>query len=88
MDQDTRVLIVGAGLAGLAAARRVEAAGVPCLVLEAADRVGGRVSTDRVEGFLLDRGFQVLSTAYPEVRELLDYDALRLYRFIPGASVR
>ena len=88
MDRQATVLIVGGGLAGLACARRIEAAGVRCLVLEAADRVGGRVATDHCEGFLLDRGFQVLSTAYPEAKRLLDYPALRLRCFIPGAAVR
>jgi phytoene dehydrogenase-like protein len=58
------------------------------LLLEADDEVGGRVRTDRVDGFLIDRGFQVLLTAYPEARDMLDLDALRLGRFAPGAVVR
>lgn len=58
------------------------------MICEAADRVGGRVVTDLCEGFRLDRGFQVLLTAYPEARRLLDYDALALRRFYPGALVR
>lgn len=82
------VVIVGAGLAGLSCAVRLQAAGRRCLVLEAADAVGGRVRTDRVDGFLLDRGFQVLLTAYPEARDLLDLDALDLQPFLPGALVR
>jgi phytoene dehydrogenase-like protein len=63
-------------------------AGLRPLVLEAADSVGGRVRTDFVEGFRIDRGFQVLLTAYPECREVLDYDALNLRPFRPGALVR
>jgi phytoene dehydrogenase-like protein len=82
------VVIIGAGLAGLACARRLHAAGQRFVICEAADRVGGRVATDFCDGYLLDRGFQVLLTAYPEARRLLDYEALDLRRFYPGALVR
>jgi phytoene dehydrogenase-like protein len=81
------VIVVGAGLAGLAAARVVHAAGRSVLVLEASDGVGGRVRTDLLDGFQLDRGFQVLLTAYPEVHRQLDVAALRLQTFDPGALV-
>jgi phytoene dehydrogenase-like protein len=82
------VVVVGAGLAGLACARRLARAGVTTTVLEAADGVGGRVRTDRVDGMLLDRGFQVHNTGYPEAVRVLDHDALDLQRFSAGALVR
>jgi len=81
------VLVVGGGLAGLACARRLVEAAVPVRVLEMGEVVGGRVRTDSVDGFRLDRGFQVLLTAYPEPQRVLDYGALRLCRFAPGARV-
>jgi phytoene dehydrogenase-like protein len=81
-------VIIGAGLAGLACAHHLHEAGRSFLICEAADRVGGRVATDVCDGYRLDRGFQVLLTAYPEARRLLDYAALDLRRFYPGALVR
>lgn len=56
-------------------------------MLEASDGIGGRVRTDEVEGFLLDRGFQVLLSSYPEAQRLLDYEALDLHELYPGALV-
>lgn len=85
---ETDVVVVGAGLAGLACALHLSEAGVPVRVLEASDGVGGRVRTDTVAGFRLDRGFQVLLTAYPETRRVLDYAALDLRPFLPGALIR
>ncbi len=86
------VVIVGAGLAGLACARRLRREGMPILVLEASDGLGGRVRTDRVEAkggaYLIDRGFQVYLTAYPEGRRVLRIPALELRSFVPGAMVR
>ena len=82
------VVIVGGGLAGLAAARRLDRAGVDWLLIEAADRLGGRVATDIVDGWRLDRGFQVLNTAYPRVPALVDIDALDMRYFTPGVLVR
>ena len=82
------VVIVGGGLAGLAAARRLDRAGVDWLLVEAADRLGGRVATDVVDGWRLDRGFQVLNTAYPRVPALVDLDALDMRYFTAGVLVR
>jgi len=81
------VVVVGAGLAGLACARKLVRAGVGVKLLEASDRPGGRVRTDLVDGFRIDRGFQVFLTAYPEARRVLNLDALRLRRFAPGVQV-
>lgn len=83
-----QVIIVGAGLAGLSCARHLEAGGIPSLILEASDGIGGRVKTDHFEGFLLDHGFQVLQTAYPEARRQLDYAGLDLKAFAPGLILR
>ncbi len=88
LPQHVDVAIAGAGLAGLAAANVVTKAGRSCVVLEASDGVGGRVRTDEVDGFLLDRGFQVLLTAYPEASRQLDLAALDIRTFGPGALVR
>lgn len=82
------VLIVGAGLAGLCCGRRLAQCGIPFRILEASDGVGGRVRTDEVDGFRLDRGFQIYLTAYPEGRRVLDLDALDLRPFVRGALVR
>ncbi len=83
----TEVAIIGAGLAGLSCALSLEAAGLSVTLLEASDAPGGRVRTDLVDGFRLDRGFQVMLTAYPEAKRLLDYRALQLKPFQPGALV-
>ncbi|MGF1529866.1 MAG: NAD(P)/FAD-dependent oxidoreductase [Puniceicoccaceae bacterium] len=88
MSEATRPLIVGAGICGLAAAVRLVAAGLSPLILEAADRPGGRIRTDSVEGFQLDRGFQVFNDAYPNASQLLDLPALNLGYFEPGAMIR
>lgn len=79
------VVIVGAGLAGLAAASRLSQAGRPVLLLEAQSSVGGRVQTDQVDGFRLDRGFQVLQTAYPHARQVWHYSRLQLCPMNRGA---
>ncbi|NCZ87484.1 MAG: FAD-dependent oxidoreductase, partial [Actinobacteria bacterium] len=81
------VVVVGAGVAGLAAAKHLHAKSFSVAVLEAQDDVGGRVRTDIVDGFRLDRGFQILLTAYPELRRQVDLDALDVHTFDPGALV-
>ncbi|KAJ4967143.1 hypothetical protein NE237_018992 [Protea cynaroides] len=83
----TGVVIVGAGLAGLAAATQLKSENIPFILLEASDAVGGRVRTDVVDGFLLDRGFQIFITAYAEAQRILDYQALDLQEFYSGALV-
>lgn len=85
---DPDVLVIGAGLAGLACARHLRRHELTVEVLEASDRIGGRVRTESVDGFRLDRGFQVLLTAYPQTQRELDYSALDLHSFYDGALVR
>ncbi len=80
--------MVGAGLAGLACARHLTRAGVEVTVREAEPVVGGRVRTDAVDGMLLDRGFQVHNTGYPEAARVLDHAALDLQPFVAGALLR
>jgi len=81
------VVVVGAGLAGLAAARQLSIFGAQVLVLEAGDQVGGRVRTDRIDGLQLDRGFQLHNPAYPEAARVLDHQALDLRPFAAGVVV-
>ncbi len=81
------VIIIGGGIAGLVCARRLCESGLQCRLFEASDEIGGRVRTDHVDGFLLDRGFQVFLTAYPEAQRLLDMPRLGLRRFEPGALI-
>lgn len=83
----TDVLVVGAGVAGLACARDLLDAGLGVTVLEAGDGVGGRMRTDRVDGFTVDRGFQVFNTSYPQVKRRLALRGLRLRPFVPGVLV-
>jgi phytoene dehydrogenase-like protein len=81
------IVVAGAGLAGLVAARHLAAAGHDVTVFERESTVGGRVRTDHEDGYTFDRGFQVLFTAYPAVKRELDLDALSLRRFSPGATI-
>ena len=85
--EDKKVVIIGAGVAGLVAAIELEKAGFKPTLLEASNSVGGRIKTDHIDGYLLDHGFQVLLTAYPEAKRYLDYDALNLKTFDPGALI-
>lgn len=68
MSEKVDVIIIGAGIAGLIAAQELKSAKRKVLILEASDRIGGRIKTDKYEGFLLDHGFQVLLSAYPEIQ--------------------
>ena len=81
------VVIVGAGIAGLSAARTLIDGGHTVELIESSDRVGGRVASDRIDGFTIDRGFQVYLSAYPEGPRFLDLRALELRAFRPGALV-
>lgn len=85
MKQD--IIIIGAGLSGLSAAVHLHRQGRKVLILEASERAGGRVKTDIIDGFRLDKGFQVLLTAYPEAKDLLNYNDLQLKKMLPGATV-
>ena len=86
-DHTKKIYIVGAGISGLIAAKTLEEKGYAPVILEASDSPGGRVKTDRVSGVVLDHGFQVLLTAYPQAKKHLDYQALRLKYFEPGALI-
>ena len=85
--EDYRIFIVGAGISGLIAAKVLEDNGYFPLIIEATDRVGGRVETDLINGYQLDHGFQVLLTSYPAAQKYLDYDALKLQHFVLGAAI-
>jgi phytoene dehydrogenase-like protein len=87
MDEERSVVVCGAGLAGLVTARRLAAAGADVTVYEEREHAGGRVRSRTHDGFTLDRGFQVLFTAYPAARRELDFDALDLRTFTPGAVI-
>ncbi len=84
---DHQVIIIGAGISGLTAAIELEKNGYKPVIYESTDRVGGRIKTDKKEGYLLDHGFQVLLTAYPEAQKYLDYETLDLRKFNPGAKI-
>ncbi len=85
--EDYKIHIVGGGVSGLIAAIQLEKEGFAPTIIEATDRVGGRVKTDTIEGYQLDHGFQVLLDGYPKAQEYLDYKALRLQPFKPGAII-
>ncbi|MFT7229716.1 MAG: protoporphyrinogen oxidase [Bacteroidia bacterium] len=85
--KEYKIHIIGAGISGLIAARVLEDSGFNPVVIEATDRAGGRVKTDILNGFQLDHGFQVLLTSYPAAQKYLDFEALDLQLFLPGASI-
>jgi protoporphyrinogen oxidase len=85
--KEYKIHIIGAGISGLIAARVLEDSGFNPVIIEATDRAGGRVKTDILNGFQLDHGFQVLLTSYPAAQKYLDFEALDLQLFLPGASI-
>ncbi|WP_111766235.1 NAD(P)/FAD-dependent oxidoreductase [Nakamurella deserti] len=87
MRQGPDVVVVGAGMAGLACAVELESRGLQVQVLERAERVGGRIRTEIVDGFRCDVGFQLLNPAYPQARRQLDLTALGLQPFAAGVRV-
>jgi len=82
-----KIDIIGAGISGLIAAQILENHGYSPTIIEASSTVGGRVKTDIVNGYTLDHGFQVLLTSYPAAKKYLNYDALELQKFLPGATI-
>ena len=85
--QNYKIHIIGGGVCGLIAAKTLEDQGFSPIILEATNSVGGRVKTDLIEGYQLDHGFQVLLTAYPAAQKFLNFKALDLQNFLPGASI-
>lgn len=85
--EEYKIHIVGAGISGLIAAKTLENQGYKPIIIEATNSAGGRVKTDIVDGYQLDHGFQVLLDAYPKAKEHLDFDALKLQEFLPGATI-
>ena len=83
-----QAIIIGGGVAGLSCGLRLQKAGIPFTILESSDGPGGRVRSDKHEGFILDRGFQIFLTSYPEAIEVLDYADLGLKPFYAGAMVQ
>jgi phytoene dehydrogenase-like protein len=81
---DRRVIVVGAGVAGLRCAQVLDELGIGVTVVDRSERVGGRIATDVIDGFRIDRGFQLLNPSYPQVGRALDLAPLRLRAFAPG----
>jgi protoporphyrinogen oxidase len=87
LAMEEKIYIIGGGISGLVAALELEKAGYAPIILEGSSSIGGRMKTDSHEGFLLDHGFQVLNTAYPEAKRYLDFEALHIKTFDPGAVI-
>jgi len=83
-SHSAEVLVVGAGLAGLSAAIALQSAGVDVRVIESSDRAGGRVASDVIDGFICDRGFQLINAKYPALQEL---DVIKELDFLPAPRV-
>ena len=86
-NKSSRIHIIGAGISGLIAAQVLENYGYKPTIIEGSNSVGGRVKSDLVEGYLLDRGFQVLLTSYPAAKKYIDFDALEIQKLLPGATI-
>ncbi|ADV50799.1 UDP-galactopyranose mutase [Cellulophaga algicola DSM 14237] len=86
-QQEHKIHIIGAGISGLIAAQVLEQNGFSPVIIEATGSIGGRIKTDIVQGYQLDHGFQVLLTAYPAAQKYLDFKALDLQKFLPGAAI-
>ncbi len=84
MASKVEALVVGAGLAGLNAAIALQEAGIEVIVLEASDRPGGRVTSDLIDGFICDRGFQLINSKYPALQEL---NVISEIDFLPAPRV-
>ena len=83
-----KIGIIGAGLSGLTCGWYLKKNGIHDItIFESSERAGGKLKTDRIDGFQLDRGFQVLLPAYPETKKILDYDKLQLQRFQKGSLI-
>ena len=87
MNTDKKITIIGAGISGLITAIELEKLGYHPTIIEATDRVGGRVKTDLVDGLQLDHGFQVLLEAYPQAKKYLNFGDLELQKLVPGAII-
>lgn len=88
MVMNPRIAVIGAGLAGLSAARVLNDHGIEVTMYEAASQIGGRVQSRYIDGYILDEGFQVFNPAYPTASKLLKYEELSLRSFEPGVSIR
>ena len=88
MTKQVEVAIIGAGLAGLSCAIELQKNKIDFQIFEASDGVGGRVRSDVIDGFTLDRGFQLYNPSYAEGKRLLDYQDLDLKPFTPGVAIR
>ncbi|MHB0754718.1 FAD-dependent oxidoreductase [Polaribacter sp. M15] len=84
---DYNIYIIGAGVSGLVSAQVLENHGYHPTIIEASNTIGGRVQSDLVENYILDRGFQVLLTSYPAAKHYLSYTDLELQEFLPGATI-
>lgn len=82
-----KIHIIGAGISGLIAAKTLEKAGYSPVIIESEHEVGGRVTSEMYKEYILDHGFQVLLTSYPEANKHLDFNTLQLQRFLPGAAI-